>query len=110
MSTRLLADLILPTIFGHIFSFVLVIWIVIAIEAAFIYKMLKISYAKSYWICTRANIYSTLVGIPFAWFLSFFISLPISFLVENLEKNIPEVIDYTRIFFLNTFSNGNIRW
>ena len=87
MSNRLLANLVLPAIFDPIFSFILIIWIVIAIEAKFAQKMLNIPYAKSYWICTRANIYSTLAAIPLAWILSYFVSLPISFLVENLEKN-----------------------
>jgi hypothetical protein len=106
MGVQLLANVALPTFFGYIFSFLFVIWVVIAIEAVFVNKMLNIPYSRSYKVCTRANIYSTLVGMPFAWFLSFFIFIPFSLALVPLEKSFPIAVEILRDFFASSLVFG----
>ena len=88
-----LANIILPTAFGHVFSLVFVVWLVIALEAIVVNRRLQLPYGRAYAVCTKANLRSTFIGIPLAWITSFILYVVLS----SVDTYIPHNASYFKV-------------
>ena len=101
----IVANVALPAFFPHSFATAFGILIIAGIEAWFLSRGLTLGYYRSYRLAMAANWKSTLVGIPFAWFLWSVGLLPISIGLEALG-----LIDHpaVRSTLLQTFWFGGL--
>lgn len=64
----MLANIALPGFFPHSLLTLVGLLVIAAIEGWFLRRAIPISYRAAYWHAIVANLKSTLVGIPVAWF------------------------------------------
>lgn len=82
ITTAMLADIALPMLLNPCLMFP-VMWIVILVEAFFIRRMAGQSLGFAFWVSTKANIYTTILGGIATYFIS---ALTLQGIVIVLEK------------------------
>ncbi|MCP4710647.1 MAG: hypothetical protein GY869_18640, partial [Planctomycetes bacterium] len=111
----ILANVALPTVFGHLIGMIVAVWPVIALEAIFIRQLLKQtdpSFPNSYYsyafnACFHANLKSTIVGMPLAYIFSVACVLPAAFIAPPLYNYLPEWLEKIGLFFATIFLMGS---
>ena len=84
----ILANVALPTFFGH-GIFLLIGLLPIALIEGFILqkKIEKINEKRAFNLALQANFKSTIIGIPFAWFSSLLISIPFGYIIGKVNAD-----------------------
>lgn len=79
----MLANVAIPTFFPHWIAGLFALCPIVALEAAIVSRRLSIPYAWALTACGSANVRSTLVGIPVAYFVSLFITIPFGLVMDQ---------------------------
>lgn len=90
----ILANVALPTFFGHGIFLLIGLLPIAFIEGLALRKHIKnIQHRQAFFLAFRANLKSTIIGIPFAWISSLFISIPIAYLADLSNKHWGETLN-----------------
>lgn len=101
----ILGNMILP-LFGHVVLMFLLLWLVIAVEVWFVRKIAGLGIGRSLWVCTVANVISTIVGIPATHILTGLLCMPIGWLAVQIEGTFPKAAESIEVLFGSMFGGG----
>lgn len=84
----ILANVALPTFFGHGIFLLLGLLPIALIEGMVLRQRIQsVQWKRAFTLALRANLKSTIVGIPFAWFSSLLLSIPFTYLVGQANTD-----------------------
>jgi hypothetical protein len=102
----ILANVALPAFFPHSIATLVGIFVIAALEAIFIMRILAADYSESYRASLSANLKSTFVGIPLAWLLWVVGLIPVSWGLSAVGLKTHPLVNMTAI--QTVFTGGMI--
>jgi hypothetical protein len=105
----LFANVAIPTLIPHWIGAFIVLVPVVVLEATVTKKRLQLPFAVAFSVCRRANVKSTLIGIPLAYVVSFFLVMPLAGFIQQLTKLTFGTV-FGSIFFIGGFIDAPPGW
>ena len=82
----ILANVIIPTLAGHIVVMALLLFPVVALEASVVARRHDARYETAFGMVMRANLKSTFIGIPLGYIFAFLGVIPLGLFAEYLPE------------------------
>lgn len=102
MVTMLIANVMLPSVAGHMLVLVVLLLPIALIEAAVLARMLMLKYGRAFNLSLSANSRSTLVGLPLGYLCALVGVIPAGMFALLLPKNVSSPIGCVLFHMIST--------